>query len=82
MAESDNKNILTGKNDSDTEQLSFEAAMDRLESLVSDMERGSIPLEENIKSYEEGTKLVKRCQELLDLYSKKIVETAGGELIE
>jgi len=82
MANTDNQNDFTAEQAAELENLSFEDAMARLETLVSGMERGAIPLEESIKSYEEGTRLVKYCQTLLDSYSKKIVESAGGELVE
>ncbi len=43
----------------------FEAAMDRLEEIVDQMESGKMMLEELISRYEEGMKLVKTCQERL-----------------
>jgi len=46
-------------------QPNFEAAMDRLEEIVEQMESGKMMLEELIGRYEEGMKLVKICQERL-----------------
>ncbi len=46
-------------------ELNFEAAMDRLEAIVEQMESGKMMLEELIVRYEEGMKLVKICQERL-----------------
>ena len=46
-------------------ELNFEAAMDRLETIVGQMESGKMMLEELIVRYEEGMKLVKVCQERL-----------------
>ncbi len=46
-------------------ELNFEAAMDRLEAIVEQMESGKMMLEELITRYEEGMKLVKICQERL-----------------
>lgn len=46
-------------------ELNFEAAMDRLEAIVEQMESGKMVLEELITRYEEGMKLVKICQERL-----------------
>jgi exodeoxyribonuclease VII small subunit len=46
-------------------ELNFEAAMDRLEAIVEQMESGKMQLEELIVRYEEGMKLVKTCQERL-----------------
>jgi exodeoxyribonuclease VII small subunit len=50
----------------------FENAMDRLESIVGQMESGKLPLEELIVRYEEGMKLVKICQERLASTEQKI----------
>jgi exodeoxyribonuclease VII small subunit len=55
-----------------TEPLSIEQAMERLEALVREMETGRMPLEELIRSYEEGVKLATLCQEKLDAAAKKI----------
>jgi len=50
----------------------FESALARLETLVSEMEGDRMPLEQLIVAYEEGTKLVKVCQQKLGDAEKKI----------
>ncbi|MEP6955931.1 MAG: exodeoxyribonuclease VII small subunit [Chthoniobacterales bacterium] len=50
----------------------FEAAMDRLEEIVDQMESGKMMLEELIVRYEEGMKLVKTCQERLASAEQRI----------
>ena len=50
----------------------FESALARLEALVSDMEGDRMPLDQLIVAYEEGTKLVKICQQKLSDAEKKI----------
>ena len=50
----------------------FEAAIDRLEAIVDQMEDGKMPLEELIVRYEEGMKLVKVCQERLASAEQRI----------
>ncbi len=50
----------------------FESAMERLESIVEDMESDKMPLQELIVRYEEGTKLVQVCQEKLADAEKRI----------
>ena len=52
--------------------MNFEAAMDRLESIVDQMESGKMQLEELIVRYEEGMKLVKVCQERLASAEQRI----------
>ena len=53
-------------------ELNFEAAMDRLEKIVEQMESGQLPLEDLIVRYEEGMNLVKVCQERLASAEQKI----------
>jgi exodeoxyribonuclease VII small subunit len=52
--------------------LNFEGAMDRLETIVEQMESGKLPLEDLIVRYEEGMNLVKICQERLASAEQKI----------
>ena len=53
-------------------EMNFETAMDRLESIVEQMESGKLPLEDLIVRYEEGMKLVKTCQQRLANAEQKI----------
>ena len=60
---------------------SFESNMQRLEQIVRAMERGDVPLEESLKLFQEGTELVRSCNELLDnaqLQVKMIMTAADG----
>ena len=63
----------------------FEENMHRLEQIVRAMERGDVPLEESLKLFQEGTKLVETCGKLLDeaeLQVKKITTGADGSPVE
>lgn len=63
----------------------FEENMGRLEQIVRAMERGDVPLEESLKLFQEGTKLVESCGKLLDeaeLQVKKITEATDGSPCE
>jgi exodeoxyribonuclease VII small subunit len=53
-------------------KLNFEGAMDRLETIVEQMESGKLALEDLIVRYEEGMNLVKVCQERLASAEQKI----------
>ena len=60
---------------------SFESNMQRLEQIVRSMERGDVALEESLKLFQEGTELVRSCNELLDnaqLQVKMIMTAADG----
>lgn len=47
------------------DELSFEAAIGELETIVDRLEKGNVPLEESIAFYERGEALKKRCEALL-----------------
>jgi exodeoxyribonuclease VII small subunit len=47
------------------ESLSFEEAFEQLETAVSALQDGQMPLEEALRHYEEGMKLAQYCNELL-----------------
>ncbi len=52
--------------------LTFEQAIQRLEKIVADMEGAELPLEDVLKKYEEGTRLVRFCNLKLEEAEKKI----------
>ena len=61
----------------------FETSLKKLEKIVSDLENGDLPLEESIKTCEEGVKLTKHCQNLLskaELKIQKLVESKDGSV--
>ena len=43
----------------------FEQSLKQLETIVAQMERGDISLEESVKLFEEGTKLAEQCKQQL-----------------
>ena len=52
--------------------LTFEQAIQRLEKIVADMEGAELPLEDVLKKYEEGTRLVRFCGQKLEEAEKRI----------
>ncbi len=52
--------------------LSFEQAMRELESVVDQLERGDVPLDQSISLYERGAMLKKRCEEALKAAEEKV----------
>ena len=61
-----------------TENISYEDAIARLNKIVTDLEKGNLPLAEALRLFEEGTALMKRCTELLDLAEQKVVMLKKG----
>ncbi len=56
----------------------FEENIARLEEIVSALEKGDAKLAESLKLYEEGTKLVAACGEMLDRAEQKVVRLSKG----
>ncbi len=58
--------------DSDIRRMSFEEALASLERIVSDLERGDVPLEQSIRIFERGEKLKLHCDRLLNAAEDKV----------
>ncbi len=64
------------------EEMSFEQALDELETIVGRLEDGSVDLEQSIGLYERGTQLKAHCEAKLKTAQAridKIVITESGE---
>ncbi len=64
-------------------KLSFEQALEQLETIAEQIEQGKIGLEESITKYEEGMGLVKQCRDILskaEMKIQKLQERADGTL--
>ncbi len=69
--------------DAAKEGVPFEAALQKLESVVNAMEADDLPLETLLAQYEEGARLVKICQEKLaeaEVKIQRLEKSAAGEL--
>jgi exodeoxyribonuclease VII small subunit len=67
--------------DGEVGQLSFERAIEELESIVKRLEDGKVPLEESFAIYERGEALKRRCEDLLrqaEARVQKITLDAAG----
>lgn len=63
----------------------FEENMLRLEAIVAQLEKGEAPLDESLKLFEEGTKLIGECRASLDKAEQQVVKLmkgADGEPVE
>ncbi len=52
--------------------LNFEQALGELEALVTAMESGEMSLEESLKSFEQGVRLTRDCQQALTEAEQKV----------
>jgi exodeoxyribonuclease VII small subunit len=62
----------------DPSTMSYEQAAGALESIIEEIEEGSIGLEQSIASYRYGTALIKRCREILDKAEQEIEVLEAG----
>lgn len=62
----------------------FEQSLQKLETLVKNLETGTLPLEEALTAFQEGVGLVKQCQTLLAQAEQKveILTKANAETVE
>ena len=57
----------------------FEEKMERLEEIVTRLEKGDAPLEESLKLFQEGTKLAADCREQLQKAEQQVVQLMQGD---
>lgn len=63
-------------------ELSFENALESLETIVKELESGNISLDKAIEKYTEAMKLVKLCNDKLNAATERVnkILTENGEL--
>lgn len=54
------------------ENLNFEETMKQLETIAKELENGDLDLEASVSKFEEGMRLSKQCNELLENAEKRI----------
>ena len=54
------------------ESLSFEAALEQLEDVVEQLERGDLELEASLRSFEQGVALARRCAGAIEDAERRI----------
>lgn len=59
---------------SEEKELSFEEAMESLEEIVNELEKGDVPLEKAIDYYQDGMKLSKLCNDKLKNVEEKMTK--------
>lgn len=63
---------MTKKQKSAEKDLSFEKAMEKLETIAHELEAGDLSLDQSISSFEEGMKLAKLCEDNLNEISGRV----------
>lgn len=57
----------------------FEQALTRLEQIVAVLENGNCPLDESMKLFDEGTKLVAFCSETLKTAEQTVLQLSATQ---
>jgi exodeoxyribonuclease VII small subunit len=63
----------------DPGKMTFEQAFEELETLVTDLESGDLPLEASMENFARGQALAKRCSQLLEEAELKLVSLTQDE---
>ena len=66
-------------------EVSFEDNMKKLEEIATELEKGDLDLDSSVKKFEEGMKISKECNEMLEKAEKRItmlIKGDNGELTE
>ena len=73
---------MAAKEKGKEKELKFEDGLKRLEEIVAKLESGNLPLDNSLKLFEEGVKLVRFCNERLAEAQQKVElltkDQAGG----
>lgn len=66
------------------EEIKFEDAIKKLEDIAKELESGNLDLDESVDKFEEGMKLSKVCNKMLNEAEKKInlLIDNGDEIVE
>ena len=68
--------------DAEVAAMSYEEAIEELESIIDRMEKGETALEDSLREYARGDALVRRCRQVLDQAQQRIERIAGQRLAD
>ncbi|MEE1155307.1 MAG: exodeoxyribonuclease VII small subunit [Acutalibacteraceae bacterium] len=60
----------------------YEEAQGKLEEIITQLEKGNLPLEESLKLFEEGTALTSYCYKILNNAQQKVTELTQKDISE
>ena len=56
----------------ENKEINFEETMKKLEEIATELEKGDLDLDTSVSKFEEGMKLSKKCNEILENAEKRI----------
>ena len=66
----------TTKKIPDTDELTYEQAIEQVEAIADKIEAGEIGLEDSVEQYERGVALIKRCRSILEQAELRVQKLA------
>ena len=63
---------------SKSKQPNFETNLEQLDKIVTDLEQGQLPLDQSLKAFEQGIKLIRDCQDALKDAEQKVKILTDG----
>lgn len=87
MSKDTNENTGAISNEKIREEMNFETRLQRLEEIVSQMEKGDLALDDSLKLFEEGIQISRKCHSQLDESEQKVklllkIDEAGNPITE
>ena len=67
---------------SDINELSFETAYAELETIITKLESGDLPLDDSVTLFERGRQLSEHCQSLLDKAELRVSQLTSDGRVE
>ena len=64
----------------DNKEINFEDTMKKLENIANELEKGDLDLDTSVSKFEEGMKLSKKCNEILENAEKDYLEIMGEDI--
>lgn len=58
--------------------MTFEESIARLQTIVTELEKGDAPLADSLALFEEGSRLASQCSGMLDKAEQKVVKLMKG----
>jgi len=65
--------------DENLEDLTYEQAIERVESITDRIESGEVGIEEAVREYEKAMGLIRRCRSILDKAEQRISELSVAD---
>lgn len=73
------KKLSKGRADMASKKMSLEECFEGLDEIISELQSGELSLEDSFKKYEDGMKLIKKCNDTIDKVEKKLVVVENDE---